>query len=160
MCARSCIYIAEHQLNRGTDIDELVNARELAESVAKSNSEHADHATELEKKMENERGSFRESMKEEIVIELGNIDTQTLLVDDDVHRHYLKQRTLPNSLSHRQMTSLTISGLALTHIFAQRSGYLAYDLTIALGHNLPLPVAQYVVQSKQSILTLAINHRA
>lgn len=46
-------------------------------------------------------------MKEEIVIELGNIDTQTLLVDDDVHRHYLKQRTLPNSLSHRQMTSLT-----------------------------------------------------
>ena len=65
--ARSCIYIAEHQLNRGTDIDELVNARELAESVAKSNSEHADHATELEKKMENEIWRRRDNQQLEYI---------------------------------------------------------------------------------------------
>ncbi|XP_028793641.1 long-chain-alcohol oxidase FAO4A-like [Neltuma alba] len=66
--------------------------------------------------MESKRGSFREeSLRmeveaidgsiEETVIELGSIDTHTLL--DDAHAHF-KHQTLPtNSLSRRQMASLT-----------------------------------------------------
>ncbi|KAK4261586.1 hypothetical protein QN277_004559 [Acacia crassicarpa] len=68
-----------------------------------------------EKNMEIKRGSFRESIsKEETVIELGNIDAHTLLAgggahddDDEVYHQHLNHQTLTNSLSHRQMASLT-----------------------------------------------------
>ncbi|VDB95278.1 unnamed protein product [Peniophora sp. CBMAI 1063] len=50
--ARSCIYIAKHHLYHGGD--DFETARSLAESVAKSNSEHADAATDLMKRIVHE----------------------------------------------------------------------------------------------------------
>lgn len=47
--ARSCIYVAKHHLLHGGG--DLEMARDLVDGVAKSNSEHADAAADLAKKI-------------------------------------------------------------------------------------------------------------